>query len=370
MALVSVVVDVVVTNSMLSYFRRQYLQFLFVIITGICFQWSALAESTFGVMTHYYDMQPGLTIAKPIVSYQNNLSQETTINSRLTIDRVETDYDSVSSASQHLGKAESQLDQRQEYMANVSHTIGVWKLDAGYLLSIEEDYRSNSPSIGVSRDFFQRNTTLAMGYAHNFDRVNGRYMQTTEDKDVDNYSVSLTQILSRVSLMQVSYTLQNNQGYLSTGNRQVQLVNGLFYDEYLPDSRVRQAIGLRAAYWLKTGTALHTAYRYYQDDWELSSNTVELKLYQNLLPRLKARAEYRFYDQGTAEFVQQSYTGSEQYLTSANSLKSFTSHLFGIKLSYTPSFIEDAQLAVKYEHYRQSTGLSGDIYMLSGEFIY
>jgi len=324
-------------------------------------------------MTHYYNLKPGLTIIKPILSYENILSLDTTINAKFTVDRVETDYDgidSISGASQFTGDLESSVDTRQEYVAGVSHVKGNWTFNAGYLQSIEKDYESFSPSIALSRDFNRRNTTLSMGYAHNFDTVNGRFMENKKSKDVDNYSLALTQVLSLSSIMQLGYTLQNNEGYLSTGNRQIILENDLVFDEFLPSSRIRQAVAIRYAHWLATRTALHFSYRYYQDDWDLSSNTFEVKAYQTLSKRLQLRGEMRFYEQSAVEFMKASYTGTEQYLTSSSSLKAFTSRLAGLKLSYTPANLEGSQFHVKYERYSQSRGLEGDVFMLAAELVY
>jgi len=364
---------VVAATSLLSKFRQRSYFLVSVIVFTLAFQWTAIAGSTVTLMTHYYNLTPGLTITKPILSYENRMSLDTTINAKLTVDRVVTDYegiDSVSGASQHVGELTSSVDTRQEYVVSAAQIIGDWTLSAAYLQSVEKDYLSHAPSIGVAKDFNRRNTTLSMGYAHNFDTVNGQYMDDEEGKDVDNYSVSLTQILSRHSLMQLGYTLQNNEGYLSTGNRQIVLENDLTFDEFLPSTRLRQAIAARYAHWFPTRTAIHFGYRIYQDDWELNSNTLEFKVYQQLSKRLKFRGEVRLYEQTEVEFMKSSYTGTEQYLTSASTLTAFSSQLYGLKLEYSPRSLADSQFQLKYERYEQSRGLTGDIFMLAAELVY
>ena len=367
------VVAVVATNLSLDYFRQQKIRIATCILLFFGLNWTVLADSTVNLLTHYYSMKPGLTITKPILAYENILSLNTTINAKLTIDRVATNYegfDAVSSASQYQGSLESGVDTRQEYVAAVSHTLGDWKVGAAYLSSIEQDYLSNSPSINVSKDFNRRNTSLALGYAHNFDRVNGRYMNNEKDKNVDNFSMSATQLLSPVSLVQLAYTLQNNRGFLGTGNRQIVLQNDLTYSEYLPSTRIRQAIGIRFAYWLKSKTALHLAYRRYQDDWELNSNTLEFKAYQTINSQWQIRGELRYYNQSDAFFIKDVYSGTEQYLSSASSLKAFSSHLYGLKIGYKPRLLPQTKFEIKYERYSQSSGLYGDIFMLNMVLVY
>ena len=371
--LVWAVVVVVVTSSLLSRFRK-YLQGMSVaLVLLFSVQVFALADSSIDWSTHYYDLSAGLMVIKPSIAYENKMSLDTTINGRFTLDRVRSggdEFDSISSASQVAGNSVAHTDIRQEYSAGVSHTIKDWKLDVGYVMSLEDDYRSNAPSLSLSKDFNQRNTTLSLGYAHNFDWVNGIYMDEAKDKNVENASVSLSQILTPTSLMQISYTLQYNTGYLATGNRQVLLENELMYDEYLPGTRLRQAIGLRAAKWLANGTVVHGAYRYYRDDWGLDSNTGELRFYQSLGSGFRLRAEYRYYRQDSVDFMRESYTGSEQYLSSASSLRAFSSHLVGLKLTYQPKNLDNIQIHMKYERYSQINGLEGNVLMLSTESLY
>ena len=375
----------VVISIPLSFFRTKKTKYTVLILLLSSLNWTVLAEnsdsaentdsteSTVSLSTHYYSMKPGLTITKPILAYENNLSLDTKISAKLTVDRVATDYegfDAVSSASQYQGSLESGVDTRQEYVASVSQTLGDWALDVGYLASVEQDYVSNSPSISISKDFNRRNTSLSLGYAHNFDRVNGLYMDDEETKNVDNISTSITQVLSPVSLFQLAYTLQHNRGFLSTGNRQIVLENDVTYSEYLPSTRVRQAVGFRLAYWLKSKTALHFSYRRYQDDWELSSNTFAVKAYQTINSQWQIRGEIRLYDQSKTSFFKNNYDGTEQYLTSASSLNAFSSRLYGIKVSYKPLIFPRSRFEMKYERYSQSTGLFGDIVMMNMEFVY
>ncbi|MDH5232503.1 MAG: DUF3570 domain-containing protein [Gammaproteobacteria bacterium] len=326
-----------------------------------------VAESSLQLHTHYYSMGKNLSIIKPSVHYENSFSVDSKFNARFTVDRVSNEaVDSVSSASQSFVASEDKVDIRQEVTSGYSHTLGLWKFGLGYVFSLEQDYRSHTPSIGLSRDFNMRNTTLGLLYAHNVDQVKGSYMEVAEDKRVNNLALSLTQVLHRSSLVSVAYTLQNNQGYLATGNRQIMLDNGLLSDEYLPSQRLRQAVGLRFIQWLPLNAALHLAYRYYVDDWELSSHTIESQLYQSLGSGLKLRYEYRYYNQQAVYFSQDSYDGTEKYLTAANSLQAFNSYLFGVKLSYqAQSRFGDWQIETKYERYRQSSGLGGSIMMMS-----
>lgn len=318
--------------------------------------------------THYYDLVPGLTIAKPQIALTNQTTLNTTVNAKFTVDRVESrvsEFDSITGASQKSSDASDYNDTRREIVAGVTHLHEDWKIEAGYLHSIEKDYRSNAPSLVVSKDLHQRNTTIGVGYARNFDSVHGSEMPAAKDKTVDNYALTLTQVLAPGTLLQAGYTIQQADGFLGTGNRSVTLLNSNIMSEYLPSERTRQAVGIRLAQWFPTKTAVHLSYRKYQDDWDVASGTYQVLVHQYLSRSWLLRGEARYYDQSAAEFVKDGYEGNERYLTSAISLREFDATLYGIKLEYTPKTDLDWRIKGKWERYSQSSGLHGDVTMLS-----
>lgn len=334
----------------------------------ISFRGLAFSEELVHIQTNYYDIEPGLTIAKSVFSISRDFSLNTNLSMRFTVDHVKTDAsgaDATSGASQFAGASgRRDTDTREEIAISVGHTIDDWKIEPGYALSTEEDYKSQVPSISISKDFFQRNTTLTMGYSHNFDEIMGRYMPVSKDKDVNNYAISLTQVLTPWTITQVGYTFSDGAGYMGTGNRKVRVENGVEMDEFLPEERNREAIGMRVARWLPTNGSVQLSYRYYTDDWKIDSNTWQVQINQYVTDAILVRGEYRYYNQGKAYFVEDSYTGAEKYLTSAGSLRAFNAGLYGIKLIYAIKSQRDWDLEAKYERYTQSNNIESDIFML------
>jgi len=325
----------------------------------------AVAEDYIQGSTYYYDMKPNMTITKPTFSISKDLSINTNVLLRFNVDDVK--IDGVTGATTSAGASTTvSSDTRKEGAASVSHTIGDWKVEAGYVFSSEKDYRSSTPSISVSRDFFQRNTTLAVGYSHSFDEdLNA----VSGEKNVNNYSASLTQVLSPWTVMQVGYTFSDTNGYLASSYRRVIFRNGGEVPEYVPGDRNRDAVGIRIAQWLPTNGSIHLSYRHYRDSWKIDSNTYQVQIYQHLLKSVLVRGEYRHYSQDGAYFYKDSYAGTERYLTATTSLVPFTANLYGLKAVYT---IDKAKLDLeaKYEKYHQSTGLEGDIYMLGVRYMF
>ena len=340
-----------------------------ILVGLLCFHNGlAIADDYVHAPVHYYDIKPGLTIVKPVFSISRDFTLETNLSVRFTVDHVRTDLsgvDATSGASQYAGaSARSGTDTREEIAIAVAHTASGWKIEPGYALSIEEDYKSQVPSISISRDLFQRNTTLTFGYAHNFDEVMGLYMPVSQNKDVNNYAVSLTQVLTPETIAQIGYNFSDGNGYMGTGNRKVRLESGAEMDEYLPEERDREVIGLRVARWLPTNGSLQLLYRYYTDNWQIDSSTYQVQINQYVTEEILLRGEYRYYDQSDAYFGKDSYTGAESYLTSASSLRAFNSNLYGIKLIYAVKGQKDWNLEAKYERYKQSIDLEANIFML------
>ena len=123
--------------------------------------------------------------------------------------------------------------------------------------------------------------------------------------------VSYSQVLSPVSIAQVSYEAAYLEGFQGNLYR---MVNALMRYEYLPEHRLRNAITPRFAFYIpKTATGFQLHYRFYfdfypgdyatpSDPWLITSHTVEARMYQQLTPTLQVRLLLRIYHQSHARF--------------------------------------------------------------------
>lgn len=351
---------------------------LLMIFVCLILPYNAMADEYISSGINYYKFE-GLTVIKPMISLKKEISLNTTIQLRGIFDNVETEttssVDAVSGATKTTtvtsnSSSKETTDLRKNLAFAVAHAINMYKIEAGYDFSREDDYASQTPFIAFSRDFFERNTTLTIGYAYSFDNVMGEYMESAEDKDTDSYSVSLTQFISTTTVGQIGYTFSDMHGYLGTGNRKVVLSDGSENDEYLPDSKKREAVGVRLAQYITPAdSAVHISYRWYRDNWHINSNTYGIQYYQYVGDNTYFRLEYRYYNQDKAFFYKDSYSGSEQFMTSSNLYSDFDSHLYGVKLVH---YLRSPNISteVKYERYHQSTGLDGDIFMFGIRYLF
>lgn len=347
----------------------------FLILCVGLFIKSAMAEDIFSIYNYQYNLEPGITIKKPIISYEQNISTSTNLRVSFTRDEVDMEkpgVDSVSGASKLAsGTSEVWDDIRNEFALSLTQSIGAYKLEGGYYHSRETDYLSQTPSLSVSRDFFNRNITLKFGYSHSFDQTFGHYMSESKDKGTDNFGVSLTQVFTPTTVGQVGYTYSNVSGFMPSGNRKVSITGSSApSDEYMPDSRKREGTGIRIAQYLPIKGSVHLSYRWYRDTWSIGSDTISAQYFQYLFQNLIARLEYRLHQQRGAFFYQDTYSGAERFLTSTNIYAPFDSKLAGVKLSYHKGGKAQWKFSCLYERYTQSIGLEGDIYMANIGFLF
>ncbi len=199
--------------------------------------------------------------------------------------------------------------------------------------STEYDYQSLGVSATYLQDFNNRNTTLSAGLAFNNDTIspvggvptplgNMRAAGTgtnrvggDDTKTVTDFILGITQVISRKTLVQLNYSLGMSDGYLTDPYKIVTVVNpvtGLpatsaftngdlpYLYEKRPDSRQIISLYFKTVHSL-TRDVINFSYRYFWDDWGISSNTFDLK-YRYEIGRGYLQPEVRYYLQDAADF--------------------------------------------------------------------
>lgn len=161
--------------------------------------------------------------------------------------------------------------------------------------------------------------------------------------------------------------------YTSPSNTDVfQLADDI---ERLPSSRFKIPIGLRFNYYVNETFVLRTYYRYYFDDWGVSSHTASLEIPIKLGSSFTLYPSYRYYQQTQADYFatfDQNLSTSEFY-TSDYDLSKFTANQYGLGVGYTDILTKFhffgaglKSIDLKYSIYKRNTGLSA--FIISGGF--
>lgn len=230
-------------------------------------------------------------------------------------------------------------EQRDELNVGGSHELEDGSLTASYRFSTEPDYKSHGVTLGASRDFAQKNTTLALSGSGLFDQV-GRAGDPAFSRSSRTFVLraSATQLLDNVTWIQGIYEISYASGYLASPYRFVGIgpasprcsgEGNVCVRESLPDQRTRHAFALIARRALTEHVALGLSYRFYVDGWNIKSNTAQATF--SVMPSATTRMslEYRFYTQTAARYYEvniPSLAALGRYTTRDKELSPFMSH--------------------------------------------
>ncbi len=226
-----------------------------------------------------------------------------------------------------------------------------------------------------------------------------------DDESRNTYSISLSfsQILSKRSQISIFFDLVQQNGWLanpmqrvyfsdrdnyyignassipnytSSTNKDVfQLADDI---ERLPDSRLKLPIGARFNQYINEFVTLRTYYRYYYDDWGITSHTANIELPIKISDNFTLYPSYRYYTQTAADYFApfEQHVSTEEFYTSDYDLSEFNSNQFGLGLSYTDIFAKRhvwklglKSVDLKYDYYERNTGLNAGIISLGFKFV-
>ncbi len=165
--------------------------------------------------------------------------------------------------------------------------------------------------------------------------------------------------------------------YTSPTNKDVfQLADDI---ERLPASRFKIPVGMRFNYYINETFVARTYYRFYTDNWGVTSHTAEIELPIKITDKFTLYPSYRYYKQTAADYFApfEENVSTQEFYTSDYDLSDFDANQYGFGIKYTDIFtkmhiwklnLKSAEL--KYTHYDRSTGLASDIISLGFNYIF
>lgn len=234
-------------------------------------------------------------------------------------------------------------EQRDELDLGLSHDWDDLHLRTGYRFSTEHDYTSHGVTLGAGLDLAQNAATLDLNLHAIGDTVgqsgNPSFARALTTLDA---ALTYTQVLDPLMFMQLTYELANNRGYQSSPYRYVGVGGtgmgcvgaSLCLPERVPSLRTRHAFALLVRRALSDTFSVGLNYRFYVDDWSLSSHTALLDVGVNVAQHTLLSLRYRFYTQGAVSFYQLRYAtlGVDEYRTRDRELSQLTYHRVGAEL--------------------------------------
>ncbi|MEZ4898860.1 MAG: DUF3570 domain-containing protein [Saprospiraceae bacterium] len=225
----------------------------------------------------------------------------------------------------------------------------------------------------------------------------------TYNRNSYSLSVSFSQILSKRSQFSIFSDLVYQQGWLANpmqrvyfsdvanyyiGNandipnyetrlntRVFQLADDI---ERLPQTRLKIPVGLRYNYYINEFLVLRSYYRYYYDDWGITSHTASIEIPIKVGTHFTLYPNYRYYTQTAAKYFApyEQHLSTETFYTSDYDLSAFQANQIGFGLKYTDIFLKShlgnlgiKSVSLNYNYYRRNTGLHAGIVSLGIKFV-
>jgi hypothetical protein len=282
--------------------------------------------------------------------------------------------DAITTASRPLaGNADPFVDFVKVRNA-VDGSLSYGGANAGYYVSTESDYFAQMVSASYNHDFLGDNLNVSVGTSYSWDSI-----KPLEDADTEriadyrrttHWNVVATQIVTPKTVFRLGAELNHVRGLQHDPYRNV-YVAGSNVPEKHPNERSRRDVFVNLNQYIDNLSSVNLEYRFYDDDWGVTSHTCGVKLNQYVTDAFIVRYRYRYYSQAAAAFYRDDYTqpgGVDGYQTNDYRLGDFGAHLFGGRILYNPyrilggiGFPKRAQLVLSYERYFNSNNFSANI---------
>ncbi len=195
--------------------------------------------------------------------------------------------------------------------------------------SDEDDYESMSLGLDGEKELNNKLTTIGAGVSYADDTLEPTqgFVPTNTLKDhkhtVSTY-ISVSQIINPMSMLQAGLSVTQTRGYLTDPYK---------WKDSRPSSRDRYTLSAGYRYYLeRMNAALHADYRYYWDDWDVQSHTLDFAWYQNLDERMQLVPMLRFYSQKEAEFFSNTLDDTLSYRSTDYRLSTYGAYSFGMQV--------------------------------------
>ncbi|MBL4580940.1 MAG: DUF3570 domain-containing protein [Gammaproteobacteria bacterium] len=214
-------------------------------------------------------------------------------------------------------------DRRSELSVGSRYYLdnGSFAGNIGY--SEENDYRSVYFGLNGERHYNNDLTTVSAGLSYSSDKIfptDAALFNRVEEDDKQSTSlfVSVSQIINQVSSFQSTLSVTELSGFLSDPYK---------LRDIRPDDKTQIAwSNSYRRFFVSANAALHVNYRYYHDDFGISSHTSDLSWHQNLGRDFQLVPTLRYYSQSAANFftnVDDFLKPTSEYQSSDYRLSSF-----------------------------------------------
>ena len=325
----------VVTNR-LSHF---ILGVLFLTLSQAPFQTiyaAVLPEDRADILYHRFD-GGGVVIDGPSILVRKSFKDTVSIAANYYVDNVSSaSIDVVTTASAYT-------EQRIESSVNIAYLRDKTVLTLNYGQSDESDYSARTASFDFTQDFFGDLTTISAGFSKGWDVVGKRGEQDfAEDATRKQFRFGISQVITKNSLMGISWETITDTGFLNNPYRSVRYLDPTtsvgysFQSELYPDTRTSDALALRGMYYLPYRAAIKAEARVFGDTWGISARNIELAYTHPYGDCWIFDVKIRHYEQTKADFYSDLFSriDAQNFLAGDKEMSTFSDDSIGLAVSY------------------------------------
>lgn len=269
-----------------------------------------------------------------------------------------TDVISGASPAYHTTALKKMHERRNAADADVTRYFQNNSVTFGVNQSKESDYLARGISLQANQSSEDRNTTWTVGFARSKDTINpNNNIVNNEKKQVTDFLVGVTQVLSSDDIVQLNLGLSRGKGYFSDPYKAL---------DSRPRERQHHTVLLRWNHHMESRqSTVRSSYRYFSDDWGIKAHTAGLEYVQpfaqgwSVTPMLRvySQSAANFYiDAGPSDFPFPPNPPEDAIVFSEDQrLSAFGAHTFGLKVS--KQLNDDWLVDIKIEQYTQRASL-------------
>ena len=285
--------------------------------------------------------------------------------------------DSITSASRPIVNEQDAFQDFVKIRNSLQGTVNYAGASASYYVSDEDDYFAQMVAAAYNKDFLDANFNLAGGLSYAWDDISPLQDDGTRgaaNRNTSHANLVATQVLTPRTRLRVGMELNVVNGQQHDPYRGV-YVGGGVEPEHHPDHRSRRNVFLNLSQYLGNESSLKADLRYYEDSWQVASQTYGLKLNQRVSRELTFRYRYRYYTQVPAYFWREDYRGGtsiDGYQSADYRLGDYGAHLFGGHVTWHPErllggldFLRHTELHFTYERYFNSNNFTANVFETS-----
>jgi hypothetical protein len=319
-----------------------------------------LPEDRMDILYHRYE-GGGLTVQGPSLLVSKRLSDSVSVSYQYYVDLISSaSIDVVTQASKYK-------ERRTQNNVGLDYLRGSTLYSIGWINSNEPDYKSNTGFGSISQSMFGDLTTVTFGFTRGWDVVgkveHGIPQDFRADADHRNWSLGISQVLTRNLLLGLNFETDESEGYLHSPYRSVRYVDptvarGYSYQpEVYPDTRTGNAASAQLKYYLPWHASVSGTYRFYTDTWGIVANQFNTGYTQALGTHWTLDASLRYYWQTHATFYSDlfPYESSQNFMARDRELAQFTSITGGVGATWLfrpswPHFIDHGTVNLEVNH--------------------